>query len=639
MLAAVGVAVAAIGIGASWHFPIAGILGVTVAVLLVAVSSFRFVGKGEQLYVVRLTETTVHNGPATVFLPPLSYRSANRVKAYSLTDADYLKVKDTVGGSVRIEQGPQLVFLGAYDEVITNGTCITLSKMEYLVVADQKTGESQTVRGPAAWFPGPYDSPSLKRTAISLSEDEYIRIADVSKGQRRVVQGKALIFLEPTEQIEGGIQKAWTLKANEYVRLLDSITGKIVVHRGESTVFPSPYEDVLDGDKMQAMELKVDEYVKIMDQTNGDIKVMSGPNLVFLGANEKILDNGKKKSIQVDDEHAVLVRDLSTGQLRLVTENQLFVPGANEVIEEVKELLMLADHEAMIVKDKDGILHYHYGDRSRGDDAHPRSFFVPPHAEVVKLNWSGGMRRLKRDLKIERFDIRPQFMWNEIDCRTKDNVELVLETTLFWEVTDLAQMVRKTGNLTGDVYNQIRSQFIKHVAQKNLKEIMSELHLICKAIFTEDTGFYTCRGVTIHSLEVTKYTCSEKRTSEVLQQIIEETTNRLNRLSQAESENEVKIYKMQGQIEQERLNGALLEIQHEHAKNEAQVSGAAEAERVAAFVQRLEKEVPKLEDRISMWQVLRKTDALSVVSEGGAHLYYTPNDVDLSIKTESGQTA
>ena len=36
---------------------------------------------------------------------------------------------------------------------------------------------------------------------------------------------------------------------------------------------------------------------------------------------------------------------------------------------------------------------------------------------------------------------------------------------------------------------------------------------------------------------------------------------------------------------------------------------------------------------------MRKTDALSVVPEGGAHLFYTPKDVDLSIKTESGQTA
>merc|ERR1712146_856867 len=99
---------------------------------------------------------------------------------------------------------------------------------------------------------------------------------------------------------------------------------------------------------------------------------------------------------------------------------------------------------------------------------------------------------------------------------------------------------------------------------------------------------------------------AEASTSRVLQQIIQETTNRMNRLSQAESENEVNIYKMQGQIEQEKLNGDLLEIQHEHNKNEAQVSGEAEAERVGAFLSRLEKQVPKIGDRIAMWQVLRK---------------------------------
>merc|ERR1711972_843001 len=195
-------------------------------------------------------------------------------------------------------------------------------------------------------------------------------------------------------------------------------------------------------------------------------------------------------------------------------------------------------------------------------------------------------------------------------------------------------MVRTTGNLPGDVYNQARSQFIKHVARVTLKKFMEDLHCISKAIFDEDQPFYDSRGVRINSLEVTRYKCSEKRTSEVLQQIIEETTNRSNRLSQAESENEVRIFKMQGQIEQEKLNGQLLEIQHEHQKSEAQVAGAAEAERVEAFMSKLEKSVPKLEDRITMWQVLRKNDALSTVSQGGANLYYTPNDVDLSIETK-----
>jgi len=385
---------------------------------------------------------------------------------------------------------------------------------------------------------------------------------------------------------------------------------------------------------MVAIELKANEFVKIVDKTTSEVRVVKGPNLVFLGASEQIMDK-KKPAVEVDDEHAVLVRDVSSGQQRLITEKQLFFPGPNDNIVEIRSLIRLADHEAIIIKDGSGNMHFHYGDPKKQQDGKAKSFFLPPYSEVVELRWSGGLRRAKRDLVIDRFDCRPQFMWNEIDCRTQDNVELVLETTIFWEVMDLSQMVRSTGNLPGDIYNQIRSQFIKHVARCTLKQFMEQLHTISKAIFEEDNSFYQKRGIKIHSLEVTKYQCSEKRTSEVLQQIIEETTNRLNRLSQAESENEVRLFKMQGQIEQEKLNGDLLEIQHEHSKNEAQVAGTSEAERVAAFLESLKAQVPDLQERIQMWQVLRKTDALTVVSQGGANLYYTPNDVDLSIKCEA----
>merc|ERR1719453_2805828 len=130
---------------------------------------------------------------------------------------------------------------------------------------------------------------------------------------------------------------------------------------------------------------------------------------------------------------------------------------------------------------------------------------------------------------------------------------------------------------------------------------MEQLHGVSNEVFQDDNEFYTSRGVKIHSMEVTRYSCAEQRTSEVLQQIIEETTNRLNRLSQAESENEVRLYKMQGQIAQEELNGKLLAIQHEHQKSEAQVVGSAEAARVSAFMEGLNKQVPKLEDRLQVW--------------------------------------
>merc|ERR1712072_111814 len=295
----------------------------------------------------------------------------------------------------------------------------------------------------------------------------------------------------------------------------------------------------------------------------------------------------------------------------------------------------LADHEAMIVKDKEGLFRYYYGSDSKRASDQPRSFFLPPYSEIVKLCWSRGRRREKRDLYIDRFDTRAQYMSFEFNCRTKDNVELVLEGTFFWEVVDLALMVRTTGDTSGDICNHARSQFIKHVARVTLKEFMDDINCISSKVYEEDTHFYASRGVKVHSLEVTRYACAEASTSEVLQQIIQETTNLMNRLSQAESENEVKLFRMQGQIEQERLNGELLEIQHQHQQSEAKAQGLAEADRIAAFVKGLDKDVPGLQDRISMWQTLRKTDALSAVSQGGASLCYTPNDVNLSIESRT----
>merc|ERR1719491_743449 len=157
--------------------------------------------------------------------------------------------------------------------------------------------------------------------------------------------------------------------------------------------------------------------------------------------------------------------------------------------------------------DKAGEFHFYYGnDSKRGQ--HTRFFFLPAYAEIVKLNWSRGRRRERRDLYIDRFDCRAQYMSFEFNCRTKDNVELVLEGTFFWEVVDLPSMVQSTGDTSGDICAHARSQFIKHVAQVTLKEFMDSSHVIAKKVWEEDPSFSLSRGVKIHSLEVTRYQCA-----------------------------------------------------------------------------------------------------------------------------------
>merc|ERR1711966_482738 len=94
----------------------------------------------------------------------------------------------------------------------------------------------------------------------------------------------------------------------------------------------------------------------------------------------------------------------------------------------------------------------------------------------------------------------------------------------------------------------------------------------------EDDSFYSARGVLIHSLEVSGYRCAESSTALILEQIIQETTNRMNRLQQQESENEWQLLQIKGDIEEERAKKELLEVQIENSNARSAMEGEAEAQ-------------------------------------------------------------
>merc|ERR1719421_1027907 len=196
---------------------------------------------------------------------------------------------------------------------------------------------------------------------------------------------------------------------------------------------------------------------------------------------------------------------------------------------------------------------------------------------------------------IERLDLRPQFMSFEFNTRTSDNVELVLEGTFFWQIVDVERMVQMTGDTTGDISQHARSKFIQRVSRVTLKQFMDGFNDLASEAQEADDAFYTTRGVQIHSLEVTAYRCQDKSTADILEQIIQETTNRMNRLSQQESENEVKLYALTGEIEAEKKNSELSKIQHAHQQKESEVNGTAEAIRVSAFMNTLAEDIPDLD--------------------------------------------
>lgn len=306
--------------------------------------------------------------------------------------------------------------------------------------------EQLIIHGPKTAFLPFFRKSCQVRKALSLGAMEYCVVKNVLTGDKRVETGPKLVFRNPYDEIlknSRDLKKRITisLKANEYARLLDERTGKVRVVRGErGSLAPGPYEQFMDGDKMQAMDLRIYEYVKVQDRESGTVRTERGEKLVFLGPFEEFMES-KKVAVEVDESTAVLVRNKRSGQLKLVTEKMLFIPSNDEEVLEVRKLIKLADYEACIVRDKTGKDIFYFG---KNDSQ--RSFFLPPHSELVSLLWSRGRRRERRDLKIKKIDLRPMYMSFEFNCRTNDNVELVLEGSFFWEIVDLEEMMKFTND-------------------------------------------------------------------------------------------------------------------------------------------------------------------------------------------------
>merc|ERR1719504_382227 len=131
---------------------------------------------------------------------------------------------------------------------------------------------------------------------------------------------------------------------------------------------------------------------------------------------------------------------------------------------------------------------------------------------------------------VQKIDMRPQYAFFEYTVRTSDNVELTLEGTIFWQVDDVAKMIKRTGDPKGDVWYHARSALIQAISLVTLETFMASFNSIILKAAAMDHAFYEERGVVLHNLEVVRYEPKDRETAHVLQKIIQETTNHINRM-------------------------------------------------------------------------------------------------------------
>jgi regulator of protease activity HflC (stomatin/prohibitin superfamily) len=486
--------------------------------------------------------------------------------------------------------------------------------------------QRKVINGPGRYIARPFES-VIRRQAIRLNPTQFAQLSDTLTGELRNIQGPHLYFPTAYEDVTA-MSEALSLKENMYAYILNNETGEVHMIRGPQLYFPEATETITQ--VSTAIPLKEFQYVRILDTSSGKVKVIRGETTVFLEPTEQLIGSGTADGVNIDEQTAVVVRDVANGQLSLITQQQVFIPAAHQELVEVRKRIRLEDHETVIIKDKDGRYTFKNGNSAE------RSFFLDPYSELVTLRWSSGLHKDRRELYLTHIDIRPKYMWYEFEVRTKDNVELVIGITFFWQIVDVPAMIKMTDDTAGDICSHARSTIIQAVSKVTLEGFLDDFNNIVRnaALGDSEVVFYHERGVQINAVEVRSVSCKDAETQAILMEIIQETTNRLNRLQKQESENEVRLKRLHGEIESENARGDLLSVRRIHAKTEALTDGEAESERVKQFLDGL-GDTLAMEQKVSIFNTLRKRDIIDALSKGSATVYFTPSDVNLSIETSN----
>eukprot|EP00299_Pterocystis_sp_00344_P017537 c8786_g1_i1.p1 GENE.c8786_g1_i1~~c8786_g1_i1.p1 ORF type:complete len:473 (+),score=138.88 c8786_g1_i1:115-1533(+) len=452
----------------------------------------------------------------------------------------------------------------------------------------------------------------------SLPLDEMLRIERF--GVLKSEQGPRLAYIPSFSRVQ--VLRGVLLDATQYVYVTNCLTGAKRIVRGPSLVFPLAFEDV--GSKTNAITIRQDEYVRIVSKDTGETRVCVGPAAIFPEPSENA--GAVEKGIHIDKNTAVLVRNLRTGEKDLITKQQVFFPNADQEIMETRTRMKLENHQVAVIKDKDGGYVY-----KRGAVDSERSFFIGPYDNLVEVWWSSGLTKTERSLKITLFDLRPKFMWFDFEARTKDNVELKLGLTFFWNIVDVPVMISVTDNASGDICSHSRSLVIQAVSQVSLELFLSNFNeIVHNAVFCEGDRFYAERGLVINQVEVRAVACADSKIQKILQDIIQETTNKLNQMVKQEAVAEIKLKEIASAIEVEKQRGQLLEVQKAHTQTEAEMAGKAEAQRVRAFFDGLGD--LQLQEKIDLLHLLKRNEALSELSHGNAQVFFTPQQCNLTIE-------
>jgi len=169
-------------------------------------------------------------------------------------------------GEVEVVNGPTVQWVAPGAKVEKRPAVVLKRKDQYCVIENSQNRAARIEKGPQVLYLDAFEYSGPVLRAIALKEDEYVRLRDNKTGKDRIEVGPSNgVFPPPHETVfDKAPQKPIKLAAGETKEILELLSNTVRVARGPAVVFLSTRESLVDQSLLvQAEEAAFAEALKL----------------------------------------------------------------------------------------------------------------------------------------------------------------------------------------------------------------------------------------------------------------------------------------------------------------------------------------------------------------------------------------
>lgn len=238
-------------------------------------------------------------------------------------------------------------------------------------------------------------------------------------------------------------------------------------------------------------------------------------------------------------------------------------------------------------------------------------------------------------------DKRMQRSFYNFEVRSQDNVKLLIQGTVYWQIVEPRRTFNGTADPEGDVWLRARSALIGVVSSLTWNDFMTAFNRVIENAYQTERldSFYSDRGIALLGMDLLHYAPTDARTIASLNSLVKANTARILALARQRTKSEIRAMQITANLAMEANKTVFIQAKALNDRIDAETRGATEGGRKAtqanAYLNGIATDFPDVADRVTLYKEHMIRSALNLQTKtlfaGSARIFLKPQGQNMTL--------